>query len=277
MQQFATAPPSEAWNWLRQLQASYHRLSQASLTTWFAKATQADDLPPKAKHVRRIIVAFLRDASVQPRALAQFAAEQRPWRDDPRVAAKSLYVLLILLQYRTDLRSDVEVPHFTDPIVSFLADHPAAGEKPQLYSQVAQRLGAVVHEKLIFHVAHPDVHGNFHVPAGIALDPIVPQLRTHLARVLYETHAIQAAVTASEDFVATVLWQPMVDETVSAYRLLKVIDKGTEAATVLNECQELITTLPTFPYIASSVVFPLAGEEITIPRERYPPAAVAVE
>jgi hypothetical protein len=277
MQQFSTAPTSEAWNWLRQLQNSYHRLSQASLTTWFSKATKADDLPPKAKHVRRIIVAFLRDPSVQPRALAQFTADQRPWRDDPRVAAKSLYILLILLQYRTDLRSDVEVPHFTDRIVSYLADHPPAGEKPQLFSQVAQRIGAIVHEKLVFHTVHPEVHGNFHVPPACALPPLVPQLRTHLSRVLYETHGIQAAVTASEDFVATVLWQPMVDETVSAYRLLKVIDKGPEAAAVLQECEELIAGLPKFPYIATTVVFPLPGEEITIPRERYPPASVAVE
>jgi hypothetical protein len=227
--------------------------------------------------VRRIVVAFLRDASVQPRALAQFTADQRPWRDDPRVAAKSLYILLILLQYRTDLRSDVEVPHFTDRIVSYLADHPPAGEKAQLYSQVGQRVGAIIHEKLVFHTAHPEVHGNFHVPAACALEPLVPALRTHLSRVLYETHGIQAAVTASEDFVATVLWQPMVDETVGAYRLLKVIDKGTEAGAVLQECEELIAVLPKFPYIATTVIFPLPGEEITMPRERYPPARLALE
>jgi hypothetical protein len=270
MQQFTTSPPGDDWNWLRQLQFSYHKLSQSFLTTWFSKATQADDSPPKGKHVRRIIVAFLRDPSVQPRNIAQYTVEQRPWRDDSRVAAKCLYILLILLQYRVDLTADVDVPHYTDRLVLYFGDHPPQNEKQQLYSNVAQRIGAIIHEKITFHIAHPNVHGNFHVPAGAELSPIVPALRVHLARVLYETHGIQAAVTASEDFVATVLWQPMVDETVSAYRLLKVIDAGEESSSVLQECEALISMLPTFPYIATTVVFPMLGEEVTIPRERYP-------
>jgi hypothetical protein len=270
MAHFSTAPPGEEWNWLRQLQFSYHKLAQSFITTWFTKATPADDSPPKAKHVRRIIVAFLRVPSVQLRTLAQYTYEQRSWRDDTRVAAKSLYIILILLQYRTDFRLDYDIPHFTDRVVSYLSDHPFSNEKQQLYSNVAQRIGAVIHEKLVFHTAHPNVHGNFYVPGNAVLSEIIPALRIHLSRVLYETVGIQAAVTQSEDFVATVLWEPMVEETIGAYRLLKVIDKAEEAVPVLKDCETLVLALPKFPYIASIVILPGIGEEVTIPKERYP-------
>jgi hypothetical protein len=269
MAHFATAPPGEEWNWLRQLQFSYHKLSQSYLTTWFSKATDADDLPPKSKHVRRIIVAVLRCPSVQIRTLAQYTFEQRSWRDDSRVAAKCLYVILVLLQYRTDFRCDSDIPHFTDRVVSWLGDHPAGSEKQQLYSNVAQRTGAIIHEKLVFHSAHANVHGNFYVPPTAVLAGIAPALRMHLSRVLYETVGIQTAVAASQDFVATVLWQPMVEESIGAYRLLRVIDKTEESAALIRDCEAMILTMPAFQYITSSVIFPEPGEEAG-PKERYP-------
>jgi hypothetical protein len=67
----------------------------------------------------------------------------------------------------------------------------------------------------------------------------------------------------------------MVDETVSAYRLLRAIDKGQDAVGfLLKRCEGMFAALSEFSCIASAVVFPLAQEEITIPKERYPPATL---
>jgi hypothetical protein len=267
---FSTVPDGPDWNWLRQLQSNYHKLAQAFLTTYFTKGTKADDNPPKAKHVRRILVSLLRDPLVTPIQLAQFAHENRPWMEDPRITAKCLYILLILLQYRTDVSQDAGVGQFTDKMVTYHVNHPPITEKLQLAANVAQRIGAIIHAKLAFHTARPEVHGNFHVPTTCPLAPIIPELRKHLKGVLYETHGIQAAVTQSTDFAATVLWQPMVEETCSSYRLLKSIDKDHESATMLKECEQLISVLPMYPYVATTIIFPTDGEVITIPRERYP-------
>jgi hypothetical protein len=267
---FSAVPDGPEWNWLRQLQSNYHKLGQAFLTTYFTKATKADDSPPKAKHVRRILVTLLRDPSVTPILLAQFAHDNRPWTEDPRITAKCLYTILILLQYRADVSQDAGVTQFTDKMVAFHMNHPPATEKLQLSASVAQRIGAIIHAKIVFHTARPEVHGNFHVPTTAPLEPIIPELRKHLKGVLYETNGIQAAVASSTDFAATVLWQPMVEETVSSYRLLKSIDKDHESDTILRDCEQLISALPRYPYVATTIIFPTDGEVVTIPRERYP-------
>lgn len=267
---FGTAPAGSEWSWLRSLQGSYHKWSQSSIKTWATKATKGDENPPKAKHVRRIIVSSLRDADVTPRFIAQYLLNERPWANDPRVAAKSLYIILILLQYQNRLTNSTDITKMTNKVVSFYSDHPPTDEKMRLYCEVAQRLGAIIHSKLIFHESHGEVHGNFHVPTHIGLQQLIPDLRKHLTTVLYETNGIQAAVQSSKDFVATVLWQPMVDETVSAYRLLKSIDNDSEMRQLLTDAEKLIHVLPSFPYIATTVIFPTRGEKITIPRERWP-------
>ena len=267
---FARAPPGDDWHWLRALQGSYHKWAQAAIKQWMNKATKSDSKPPKAKHVRRLIVANLRDREASASAIATYLITERPWRDDPRVAAKCLYIILVLLQYQNRLSEDAQIGALTDKVVNYLIDRPMADERMKLFSQVAQRIGSIIHSKLQFHQVHGQVHGNFNVPTYMNLSELIPDLRRHLKLVLYETNGIQAAVTQSNDFVATVLWQPMVDETVSAYRLLKSIDKDPEVSELLRETEELIAVLPNFPYIATTVIFPTAGEKITIPRERWP-------
>ena len=267
---FARAPPGDDWHWLRALQGSYHKWAQSAIKQWMNKATKSDSKPPKAKHVRRLIVANLRDREASASAIATYLITERPWRDDPRVAAKCLYIILVLLQYQNRLSEDAQIGALTDKVVNYLIDRPMADERMKLFSQVAQRIGSIIHSKLQFHQVHGQVHGNFNVPTYMNLSELIPDLRRHLKLVLYETNGIQAAVTQSNDFVATVLWQPMVDETVSAYRLLKSIDKDPEVAELLRETEELIAVLPNFPYIATTVIFPTAGEKITIPRERWP-------
>jgi hypothetical protein len=213
---------------------------------------------------------MLRDSSVTPLLFASFAHDNRLWMEDPRVTAKCLYVLLILLQYRANVSQDMAVSQFTDKMVTFHMNFPPATEKLQLFASVAQRIGAIIHAKIAFHVARPEVHGNFHVPTSAPLGPIIPELRKHLKSVLYETNGIQAAIASSPDFATTVFWQPMVEETVSSYRLLKSIDKDQESDTVLRDCEQLISVLPRYPYVATTIIFPTDGEVVTIPRERCP-------
>ncbi|OHT08231.1 hypothetical protein TRFO_23307 [Tritrichomonas foetus] len=266
---FASTPPGEDWTWLGQLQGSYHKWTSSSLSSWLTKATKAKYDPPKAKHVRRILVASLRDASISPYNVSRYLIEERPWRNDARIAAKCLYIILILLQYQEELSNMMNIAKLTDSVLTYWTEH-IPEEKHQIYSSIASRIGSIIHSKLVFHMNHNGVHGNFAVRKGERLEDLIPDLRRHLISSHYETSGVQAAVTNSEDFTATVLWQPMVDETVSAYRLLKSIDKSQESDAAFRDTEYLITRLPEYPYIATTVIFPMPGEKITIPRERFP-------
>lgn len=267
---FVQTPSGDEWFWLRDLQSSYHKCSQQYLATWLEKATKTNGKPPKAKHVRRILIASLRDPAVSPLFVSQFFLDQRPWRNDARVAAKCLYITLILLQYREELASQVEVTRFSDKVIACW-DGKCPEENQQFSTAIALRIGAIIHSKLLFHQAHPEVQGNFAVKEEKRdFEKIMPDLRSHLKKVVYETMGVEASVSENESFLATVLWQPLADETVSAYRLLKSIDNSHESDLIFSDCEKLIQRLPNYPYIATTVIFPLPGEKITIPRERYP-------
>ena len=255
---FVNTPPGEDWVWLRDIHTSYHKWTQQYLATWLEKATKTNSKPPKAKHVRRILVASLRDSTVTPLFVSQYFLDERPWRNDARVAAKCLYMVLILLQYREELASQVEVTRFTDNVVGFW-DGKCPDEKQQFSTAIAQRTGAIIHSKLVFHQAHPEVQGNFAVKDEKRdFNSIIPDLRKHLKAVVYETMGVEASVSENESFLATVLWQPMADETVSAYRLLKSIDSSSpENEIIFSDCEKLIKRLPNYPYIATTVIFPL--------------------
>lgn len=270
---FTQAPPGEEWSWLRLLQGSYHKCTQSYINTWLDKATSDVDKPPKAKHVRRIIVSSLRDPSITPLFITSYLIHERPWRNDCRIAAKSLYIILVILQYQIDLSPFAQISQMTDAVVSYMMNHTPSG-KLQLYADVSSRIGSIIHSKLLFHGAHHSIEGNFSVPHASKdqlKDPtLIDNLRKHLRSTHYEASGVMAAVTASEDFTATVLWQPMVDETVSAYRLLKSIDSSPDSVSLCNDVEAMIKRLPEYPYIATTVIFPTPGEKITIPRERFP-------
>ena len=267
---FARAPSGDDWQWLRALHGGYRKWAQSSIKQWLNKATKSDDRPPKAKHVRRLIVANLRDASASVTMISRYLIGERPWKNDPRVAAKCLYIILILLQYQENLSVHLDVGHLTDGVGKYYINKNPPEGKLQIYFLVVMRLGAIIHSKILFHSNHRHVHGNFSVSRDGDLKELIVDLRTHLQATLYETKGIEAAVVQSGDFVATVLWQPMVDEVVSAYRLLKSIDKDPESKDLFTDTERLISHLPDFPYIATTVIFPIPGEKITIPRERWP-------
>lgn len=270
---FTQAPPGEEWGWLRLLQSSYHKCTQSYIHTWLDKATSDSEKPPKAKHVRRIIVSSLRDPSITPLYITSYLIHERPWKSDCKIAAKSVYIILVNLQYQIDLSPFSQISNLTDQVVSHMMNHTPSG-KSQLYADVSSRIGSIIHSKLLFHSAHPKIEGNFSMPhASKSLlkdSTLINNLRKHLIQTHYEASGVMAAVTASEDFTATVLWQPMVDETVSAYRLLKSIDNSPESETIFNDVEKMIQRLPEYPYIATTVIFPTPGEKITIPRERFP-------
>ena len=266
---FAQTPSGGDWSWLHELQRSYHSWSQSSLSTWLGKATKASNQPPKAKHVRRILVASLRDPEVTPFHVARALVSEVKWKSDARIAAKCLYIVLLLLQYQDNIEDVEGIVKFANTIVSYWNDH-VPPDKQQIYCSIATRIGAIIHSKAVFHMNHAGVRGNFAVKKNVNLQELIQDLRQHLVKTHYETSGVQAAVSASDDFTATVLWQPMIEEAVSAYRLLKSIDRSNESDSIFQGMEELIQRLPDFPYIASTVIFPVEGEKVTIPRERFP-------
>lgn len=266
---FVEVPPGEDWNWLRSLHNSYHKWTQSSMYTWLSKATKPNYDPPKSKHVRRLILGTLRDEYETPLSIAKYSLQELEWRSDPRIAAKALYIILLLLQYQEDFKDSSDVVTYTNKIVAYYTDHIPTSEHLQIYSQAATRLGAIINSKITFHQMHLDVQGNFAVKNESICDKkFIEDLRSHLTCTLYETKGVQSLVKNSDDFLITVLWQPMVQETTSVYRLLRNLDDTKDQLS--TDTENLIGSLIDFPFISSTVVFPMPGENVTVPRERFP-------
>jgi hypothetical protein len=201
--------------------------------------------------------------------VASYILTERPWKNDTRVAAKVMYLILVLLQYQTVVSNHADLFAAVETVVSHLVNHPPQDETLKITSDIAQRLGAVIRLKMSFHAKYPCVRGNFSIQPSTVTSSLIPALKTHLTMVYGETAGLKLAVGSTE-FMATVLWQPMVDETVSAYRLFKSIIRRGQASRLIYDVEMLIWGLPEIPYIATTVPFPVAGEAVSIPRERYP-------
>lgn len=267
---FATPPPGEDWSWLRQLQSQYHKWSSNSLAEWMIKSTVDDNNPPKAKHVRRLIIASLRDVSVTPLTVCTFMMKERPWRNDERISAKCLYVVLVLLQYRENLSSCLSIGQMTNQIVSYYTNKHSIEDKMKLYAEAAQKLGAIIHSKLLLHGKCPEVHGNFAVSQEYKTEELQNELRRHLNCIFYETNSYFQHISRSEVFAFTVLWQPMVEETINTYRLLNSYGRDKGSLSILKEVEFFTKNLQEHPFVTTTVDYPYENETVTAPRIRFP-------
>jgi hypothetical protein len=157
-----------------------------------------------------------------------------------------------------------------ESMISHYADNPPQDENLKLTCELTQRLGAIIRMKLKFHEIHNRVRGNFSLEKGVDLASISKDLSKYLGIVVVETVGVQVGVIGSTEFGSVVLWRPMVDETISAYRLLKSIIPPGTAKRLIYQTELLLWRLPDVPFIAATVAFPTDGEKISVPRERWP-------
>jgi hypothetical protein len=124
--------------------------------------------------------------------------------------------------------------------------------------------------KLKFHENNSSLRGNFSVSRGTNLPSIVKDLTKYLGIVMVEVTGVLVGVVGSTDLSPVVLWRPIVDEAVNAFRLLKSIIPPHTSQRLIYEAEMLIWKLPDIRFVSCNVPFPRDGERIRIPKERWP-------
>ena len=227
---------------------AYRSITSSGLEKTIVKATFGNDKPPKAKHVRRIILSSIKDPK-STKLISNYLLSVRPWNTDPRIAAKVLYLILIVSQYQKDLSAFVPITVKTDEIIKRYSNS-RLGDSFRSTLVAITQLGTVLRVKLMFHAAHPEIEGNFATKARTDAH-LSEDLKRYILSICQAGNAILDNIGSMDSFVTEVLAQPVISEAASVGSLLKTLEPE---APQLNTGRSLIERAFRSDYISSSVV-----------------------
>ena len=245
----------------------YRAASNALFAEWVIKACSADDSPPKAKHVRRIINAIIRDRYVTANSICNIIFDDKQWRKSPFVGSKALYLVLTAIQYVPTLNYTDNLLKKTDNAVAFYQN--IKYEQPeQSYSLVGQVIGSIIHSKLHLHQAFPKLLSNFTFPEKTEVNKkeLIEALRGYMTKITYEIN--NAIHSSNEIYGCCVLLQPLIEEICNSYQLLKYVDSEGVAQTTIKDAEDIIQKAQTIPFIKSAIIYP--PTEPTKPVPKFP-------
>jgi serine/threonine protein kinase len=244
-----------AWwhNPLKYIQEQARTLVSTGVTQWAIKATFASGDPPPAKYVRRIVLASLRRTDLAPIAITEFLLNDRPWQTDPRVAAKSLYLILLLLQYENSLDEFIPITVKTDQIIATFAESQPPTNR--FVIEAINGLANIVRSKVMLHATHKELQGNLAIGNGPAGDGLAADIGRYVTTITGPAAALLKAANQAKDFCLIVLAQPGVEELSNAVKLLQSQSRGASDP-VLEKAQKVLEFAKKLPYIQSSVSFP---------------------
>ena len=226
---------------------AYRSLTSSGLEKTIVKATFGNDKPPKTKHVRRIILSSIKDPN-SARLITNFLLSVRPWGNDPRIAAKVLYCILIVSQYQKDLSAFVPITVKTDEIMKRYTNSKLGDSYRGTLVAISQ-IGAVIRIKLMFHAAHPEIEGNF-ATKGRADSHLIEDLQRYILSIVQAGSAMLDNLGSMDSFVTEVLAQPVISEAAAVGSLLKTIDPD---STQILTARNLIERASRNDYLSSSV------------------------
>lgn len=245
------------WKWANPLafvQEQYRSWAASGAVKWSIKATFASGDPPAAKYVRRIILASIRRTDTAPTALTDYLLLERPWQTDARIAAKVMYLILLLVQYETSLDQFIPITVKTDQVIAHFATD--KGEKYRAMIDVVNHIGTVVRTKVMLHATHKELHGNLAVGEQGAGPTLESDLVRYLPVITQAADSILKASVSSKDFCVAVMAQPVVDEMNNAVKLLSFVKKSSEADKALSDAAVVIQLAKKIPFVQSAVSFP---------------------
>ena len=233
----------------------YRTATNANFAEWVIKACAADDSPPKAKHVRRIINAVIRDRLVTANSIANIIFADKPWRKSPYVGSKALYLVLTAIQYVPTVNYPDDLLKKCDAAVALYQN--INFEQPgQSYSTIGQVIGSVIHSKLHLHKTFPKLLSNYTFPERTEINrkEVIEALRGFMTKITYEIN--NAINSTNEIYGCCVLLQPLIEEICNSYQLLKFIDKDGIAQTTIKDAEDIIQKAQTIPFVKSAIIYP---------------------
>ena len=246
------------WKWsnpLKFVQEQYRSWVASGASQWAIKATFASNDPPASKYVRRVLLASIRHTEMSPTALADFLLTQRPWQTDPRVAAKSLYMILLLIQYETNLEQFLPITVKTDQVMAHFSQSNIDPKMKPMVEAIGQ-LGYIVRSKIMLHAAHSYLEGNLAFGDKKISDNLESDLSRYLSTISKPAKKLLSTASSAKDFAIAVMSQPAIEEVSNAVKLLQYIRKRDESLSAINEGNAVLDTAKKFPYLQSAIIFP---------------------
>jgi len=253
--------PDQEWGWISSMKESYRYWKSSGVEKLIVKATYASDQPPKTKHIRKILISALYNQETNPMNVITQLLDQRPWNKDSRVAAKSLYLILLITQYQTNLSDFVPITVRSDAVLSHYAKAKVSEGYRGSHTSI-KNIGLTIRIKLMLHAAHPDLEGNLYSSQ---------QTNPHLSNDLigYIKSLTQAAsemiteFTKHDSFSVLVMSRPIIQELSNSVALIVALNPEQD----VSESQNVLERAKGLPYLQSSVKFYSRG---VAPKKRIP-------
>ncbi|OHT02421.1 AGC family protein kinase [Tritrichomonas foetus] len=237
----------------------------SGVNKWAIKATSPNDDPPKSKHVRRVVVASIKQSEINSLQMSKFLFMNRPCTSDPRIAAKVLYLILEIIQYETNTSQIFNLTSSISKISGFYRQNPSP---KKAWGDFTVLFCDLVKYKLAFHQMNPGFEGNLACNESFLKSgkkpEIVNNLRRYVKMISSFTGQLIEIGLKNDIFALIVLSQPAVDEVANSYALLKTISP--ESIEELTVSGKLLNYAKHIPYLESAVEYPVESYKQPIQR-----------
>jgi hypothetical protein len=249
---------------LKYVQEQGRSLVSSGATQWAIKATFASSDPPAPKYVRRVILASIRRTELSPIAITEFLLNERPWQADANVAAKCLYLILLVIQYENTLDEFIPITVKTDQMIATFADvqHPSS----RFVVAAINALANIVRAKVMLHATHKELLGNLALGNKKPSDSLAGDLARYLASITPPAQAIAEAAAHGDTFALLVLCQPAIDEVANAVKLAAFLNAGDATASAIAGAEKVLDVAKRMPYLQTAVAFPDGSGQPPFPR-----------
>jgi hypothetical protein len=228
----------------------YRSWVTSGIQNWVVKAAFASNDPPKEKHVRRVVLATVR----QPDMISNIVGFlfNRPWQTDARVAAKVVYAVLLIAQFAVKLESLVPFASRLQEIAQ--SCQALRAKKKSGWVSAAVHLAAVAGEKLGVHREFGQLEGNL-AAAQVQSGPAIAQrMKGYVAHLNEHAHYLVQLAAPGGDFAMNILASPVVDELANASTLLMFCCE--DAKEELQRASIVMNKARNVPFLDSAVEYP---------------------
>jgi hypothetical protein len=211
-----------------------------------------------------VILASIRRTELSPITITEFLLNERPWQTDPNVAAKCLYLILLVIQYENALDEFIPITVKIDQMIAVFADN----QDPSSRFVVAaiNALANIVRGKVMLHATHKELTGNLALGNKAPGDGLGGDLARYLASITRPAQAILKAAAQSKKFTLFVLAHPAIDELASAVKLAAFLNAGDVTASAIAAAEKVLDPAKKMPYLQSVVAFPDGSGQPPFPR-----------
>ena len=258
-----------SWNWLKSVQETYRSITSSGAQSWAINATYADNLPPSSSYVRKIIVAAIRHTEVEPLSLIDYLLSQRPWQSDVRIATKTLYLILLLLQYQIDLTPFLPISVKIDQIMAFFVKNKNTDPTNKFYSLI-NYIGSILRTKLMLHAAHKELEGNFAFSINDLSDHLLTDSIKYLKTIYGYGKNLFDESFSTDDYTSLIMCQPIIEEISNISKIIFYLNQDNNLNEILLNVQNLFNNVKKVSFLNTSIDFPDFNiKPLSLPLRRF--------